>query len=341
MRTFVIVLMVLAVAAGALAGQNPNIRAFVSFDASCDTGPYVHEVSLTSGILNSYLILDCFSVSGGMRQVSLTWTTTWFGIPLAPTYYLPGAQAIGGPDDQAVGWVISGNECVYPNECGIVVVLLQPYFVVGPGTITLSPNPIDGTLVTDCNFAADYYCIAANGGIGMTPPPGDQDCDCNYFIQTDVGCEPQGSGNPTHPPTYWYRACPDYAEYMHGFHVQVFDPDFENYTNWVDPYGWTHCDSIVRVGDEYWVAWRETLDFHTPEFGYTWFRFDNPNLATWGHWTQTAGAQGHNCDPYTGTSHSSWDFPDRPDGYGYRVHVPESGVPVQETSWGTIKAMHR
>jgi hypothetical protein len=165
--------MVLAMAVPAFAGQNPNIRAFISFAPTCPD-PYVHRTEVCSGLVNCYFVLDNFGPDGGMRQVSMTWTTTGFGMAFAAVYNLPGAQVIGGPDNQTgVGWVVSGDSCVYPNECGIVVVLNQPYFVTGPGTITITPNPVDGTLVTDCDFDADFYCVLANGGLCMDPPAGD------------------------------------------------------------------------------------------------------------------------------------------------------------------------
>ncbi len=50
MRTIAIALMVLAVAGAAVAGQNPYVRAFVSFDPDCDTGPYVHRTEAVSGL---------------------------------------------------------------------------------------------------------------------------------------------------------------------------------------------------------------------------------------------------------------------------------------------------
>ena len=178
MKFALIALMVLAMSVPAFAGQNPDIRAFISFDPDCVTGPYVHRTEVTSGLVDCYIVFDCFGPDGGMRQFSTTFTTTGFGMAFAMVHFLPGAQVIGAPDNQVLGLVVSGDDCVYPNECGIVVALNQPYFVQAPGTITLTPNPIDGALVTDCLFAADFYCVLANGGLGMDPPPGDDPCDC-------------------------------------------------------------------------------------------------------------------------------------------------------------------
>ena len=178
MKRALIALMVLAVAVPAFAGQNPNVRAFISFAADCPD-PYVHRTEAVGGVVDVYLVVDCFGEDGAMRGISLQWTTTGFGMAFSPTFYLPGAQQIGGPDHEDLMWSITGDECVYPNECGIVVVLNQPYFVSAPGTITLSPNAVDGQMVVDCLFGADQFCVLANGGLGMDPPAGDPDCECD------------------------------------------------------------------------------------------------------------------------------------------------------------------
>jgi hypothetical protein len=174
MKSALIALMVLALAVPAFAGENPNVRAFVSFTGACPD-PYVHYTATTSGLVDCYLVLDC--LGGGVRTVSLTWTTSGFGMAFAPTYLLPDAQVIGGPDNPADGWVIASPECTYENECGVVVVLNQPYFVSAAGTIELGANPVDGKMVVDCNFDADFFCVFQNGGLGMTAPAGDVDCE--------------------------------------------------------------------------------------------------------------------------------------------------------------------
>ena len=177
MKRVLIALMVLAMAVPAFAGQNPNARAFISFAPDCPD-PYVHYTAATSGLVDCYLVVDCFGEDGAMRGISLKWTTSGFGMAFAPVFYLPGAQQVGGPDHVDERWVITGDDCVYPNECGIVVVLNQPYYVSGAGTITLGPNTVDGQMLVDCLFDADQFCVAGNGGLGMDPPPGDVDCEC-------------------------------------------------------------------------------------------------------------------------------------------------------------------
>jgi hypothetical protein len=178
MKKVLIALMVLALAVPVFAGENPRARAFISFDPSCETGPYVHQTDICSGFVDIYLVVDC--LDGGVRLVSVLWQTSGFGSPMMPDYtvFHATAQGAGGPDNTVIGWAISAPDCVYPNECGIVVIVRQQYYAAAPGTVDILPNPVDGKMIVDCNFDADVYCVLSNGGICMAPNPGDPDCDC-------------------------------------------------------------------------------------------------------------------------------------------------------------------
>lgn len=174
----VLAVAVLALAVPAFAGQNPQVRAFVSFAPDCPD-PYVHRVdpAYYPGQVDVYLMLDCFGEGGGVRSVWFSWTTSEFGLALATTYLLPEATYVGGPDQASV-WVVESLRCTRPNECGVVAVLKQPYFATDPGTVVLGPHPIEGQVVVGCDSDPDLFCVLANGGIGVDPPPGDEDCLC-------------------------------------------------------------------------------------------------------------------------------------------------------------------
>lgn len=215
------------------------------------------------------------------------------------------------------------------------------YLYLGvPGTLDILPHghimPGTGREAIDCNFNSDYYCMAANLGVSMPPNPGEDGCYCFPSYPTRARCEPQGGDNPTHPPTYWYDVAPGFPDpfVIYSFHVQVFDPSIENYTNWVQPPGWIHSEEVQQVGDELWVSWCDPT--HEGLFGSFRFQFDNPNASEWGHWVVTPG-----CDPTGAVVASSHQHADEPDGYGYRVHAPLPGTPVEQTSWGNIKALYR
>jgi hypothetical protein len=132
-----------------------------------------------------------------------------------------------------------------------------------------------------------------------------------------VLCEPQGGGNPSHPPTYWYQVT--YGGFC-DFHVRVFDPNPANYTNWVAPANWV--TSVHQVGDEWWASWWDpTEDCQHAIFTCFTFSFDNINPSVWGDWSITVG---NSNDPYYMQADSSDNHTAEPDGYGYRVHVPTS-----------------
>jgi hypothetical protein len=128
---------------------------------------------------------------------------------------------------------------------------------------------------------------------------------------------------------------------IYGFSVQVFDPNIDNYTNWVGPYGWTHVDSVEHVGDELWITWCDPTH-QNPINAYEPPRrvgFDHPGIPAWGHWTMSGYSDPS--DPLVGIEARSSDFTNLPDGYGYRVHVPVAVTSAKPASWGTIKALYR
>ncbi|MBD3349350.1 MAG: hypothetical protein GF400_09185 [Candidatus Eisenbacteria bacterium] len=341
-----VVVLSLLVVGTAIAGENPYIRAFVTMEPD----DYVHSNpgAFPNTIVDVYLCFDTLSpYCGGITGFSLVLDFRCGGFVAGSadvSVFHPDAQTvIGGPDDVTNGWVVAAPECVRTTApFGILPVARIPWYYLGPGgDILILASPVDGKATVDCNNDLDYFCVLSHGALGLeVQTPGDVDCE-GWFAVPQAVCEPQGGDNPSHPPTYWYLTSPGYGQYMHGFHVQVLDPDIGNYTNWVQPNGWVHCDSITQVDDTYWVSWYDTLDDYMPEFGYSEFRFDNPNPASWAHWTITAGDNGHTCAPYAGMTHSSWDLPDVPDGCGYRVHAPTASTTVEEKSWGRIKALYR
>jgi subtilisin-like proprotein convertase family protein len=142
-------------------------------------------------------------------------------------------------------------------------------------------------------------------------------CDPNPCPITDVVvCEPQGDGNPVHPPTYWYDVTPgDFGRC--DFHVRVYDPDPANYAVGPMPPTWQFLVHTLPNG-ETWASWWDA-DCSDAIYATFRFQFTHYGPSDWGDWTTTIGA---NNDPYDQQIDASWHHPDLPDGYGYRVHVP-------------------
>lgn len=190
MRVVLVALAVAVAAAPVMAGENPKVQGFISFDPTCtEPAPYVHTTPFTAaGFYYCYVCFDCFGEGGGTRTVSFAMDTDdGLGgnlMALASDYsvFHATAQATGGPDTPY--WLIGATVCVYPNECGIVTAVRQPFYVLAAGaTISLGPGPVDGQMVVDCVFDADQFCVLSNGAIGTDPPAGDDDCDCETPVE--------------------------------------------------------------------------------------------------------------------------------------------------------------
>jgi hypothetical protein len=235
---------------------------------------------------------------------------------------LPGNLYVGDPFGTQ-GVVVASPECMSGASVAVAVVHLD--YSGGECCIKLEEHTTYPRWVIDCEVPeqVDYYEIGWHGSIGGT-------CCPTGESGVDVRCEPQGSGNPSHPPTYWYEADLGLMDVMHDFRVRVYDPDAENYTNWIVPDEWTA--SIEHLGNETWAVWREGSTGLTHGFR---FQFDNPNAGLWGHWELQRAFD----------TIRSGDMPGGADGCGYRVHVPGPATGVDpspdEGSWGVIKALYR
>jgi hypothetical protein len=175
-RHLLIGLVILALAATACAGQNPNLRIFLDADppnrvSRIDPPP--------NSLVDVYIVLDRFGpCDAGMMGTAFLFDRTFGGMKLAQTSMLGGIEF---GDVEVDGWTLtSGVDCAYPdNENGIVVVGRVEYFYTGtPGTITLHPHPVSGRFTTDCDYMDDEYCIGGHFGVNQDPPEGE---DCVYY----------------------------------------------------------------------------------------------------------------------------------------------------------------
>jgi hypothetical protein len=337
MRTLAIAALICLIAAPAFAGDNPNVRAYISFDPAGDP-----EVNTTAPAayttVNAYLCLD--NIEGGMTTLSFRLNdamTECPGVMATQSFVnmLPGNLMIGDPFD-AVGATVASTECMTSNP---VIVGYGTYFYLGGDCcIQLLDHADYARWVVDCNEPGlvDYYCVLTHGAVGAAQcPPGD--CP-EPGVPDVVVCEPQGGQNPTHPPTYWYDVTPGSVP-LHDFHVQVYDPTFANYTAIVDPPGWTHLPYIYSDGTSLWFCWCDPeLDNGLPVGVTQRFQFDHPGFSEWAGWVTTADGL---CDPATGIVDMSAEHSSEPNGYGYLVHSPLPYSPVEQSSWGNIKAMYR
>jgi hypothetical protein len=179
MKRLLIVLAIVAFAATAFAGTNPDIRIYL--DAM--PNQLVHEIHPDASTqFDVYVCLDCFGEGGGTRGTAFLLVRTFQGFKLSQTSLLGGLDF--GDAETDPGWTLAaGADCVYPDADGVVCVGVINYLYLGvPGTLTLVPHglvePGTGREVLDCDFLSDYYCIYANLGVSLPPEPGDPDCLC-------------------------------------------------------------------------------------------------------------------------------------------------------------------
>ena len=340
MRALAIAALICLVAVPAFAGDNPDVKAYISFDPAGDpTQNAVAPAPYTT--VNAYFCLTDIGPGAGVGVTTVSFLLNNAigdcpGVMATQAFVnlMPGGLAIGDPF--AGGVTIASTVCM---DADPVIVGYGSYFYLGGDCCIEILDHVDfPRWVVDCQEPGqvDYYCVLGHGTVGgATCPPG----DCPTGVPDLVVCEPQGaSGNPTHPPTYWYDVTPGSVP-LHDFHVEVFDANFASYAAIVDPVGWTHYSSIQSIGGKLWFTWCDPeLDDGLPVGIVQRFQFDHLGLSDWASWVTTNDGM---CHPQTGIVDSSDEHMDDPNGFGYLVHAPSPYNPVEPTSWGNIKAMYR
>jgi hypothetical protein len=175
MRIFLALTMVAALAVTALAGGNPNVKGYISFDAAAP----VHEVMpVAFTTVNAYI---CFTdLDMGLTSASFMVTdvaSVCPGVFAPPSFVnlLPGDLAIG---NVFTGITVASTGCEAPPTVCVGYVSL--FYLGGECCLELLDHPEYPRWVTDCNDPAqvDFYCVLSHGSIGGAPCP-DGDCEQN------------------------------------------------------------------------------------------------------------------------------------------------------------------
>jgi len=182
MRNALVALMVLAVAATAFAGQNPNIGMYIVDNATGIGNNQITPAPYTP--FNVYVCYDRFGEGGGMLGCAFAWTRTFGGFKLSFQNLLGGLM-IGDPEVAPGVALTSGASAVYPDVNGIVVAATAQYMYSGSpaGFIQLGAHGTDGRAVADANNMLDFWCIhsilwpGASGNFGVAVAPPDGDCE--------------------------------------------------------------------------------------------------------------------------------------------------------------------
>ena len=168
MRTLLVCLMVVAVSASAMAGGNPNVAAYLSFDGTGLYGPRLNPTPFQQD--DVYLCLK--NIDEGFVSMTVA-VVPDAGVvtSLAWTVLIPGGLSLG---DWTVGATVSGSGCV--TDPIVVVASGNSYFMGNPGQIRIQDHADYPRWVVDCNDVVDFYCHEANVGVLMDPDPTGEDC---------------------------------------------------------------------------------------------------------------------------------------------------------------------
>ena len=184
MRTVLAVLLTAALASTALAGGNPEVRAYITFDQ----GDYVHRLDIAgSQPVTCYLMMDC--LVGGTTGMS-------FYITLTPEMHTPGFEGYTKPSGwlelpygsgsfwsaEGITFVTGSAGCITDEP--VLVATITMFASGTPGDITISDHTIYTREVTDCNEPAlvDAYCVLSHGAINKDPVA-DEECPCGTPVE--------------------------------------------------------------------------------------------------------------------------------------------------------------
>jgi hypothetical protein len=171
----------------AQAVENPNISIWLDADPPNAVTRIEPDNNATFTV---YVIMDCFSETGGTRGIAFLFIRTFSGFKLSQTNMLGGLDL--GDVEIDPGWsIVAGTDCVYPTD-GIVIAAQVQYLYQGtPGTITIVPHglvePGTGRNTLDCNSEEDdQYCIAGGFGVWEDAPGNMEGCLCDAPVEAST-----------------------------------------------------------------------------------------------------------------------------------------------------------
>jgi hypothetical protein len=180
MRTALALLLTGLLATAAIAGDNPDVRAYIDFSPP----NYEHcYTPVPYTIIDAYFVLD--NIPGGVTAVAFLLSDSYVECPNAvatQTFvnFLPGNLMIGDPFFPP-GATIASTECMYDDP--LIVGAASYFYLIGDCCINVLYHLDYPGWVVDCNDPGlvDYYCVLAHGEINSLGCPGDLcppgDCD--------------------------------------------------------------------------------------------------------------------------------------------------------------------
>jgi hypothetical protein len=183
MKTLLAILVVAAMATTAMAGENPQVYAYISFDPAGDEAMNAVAPGQYTTV-NAYLCLGC--IEGGMTTISFLLNNAMAACPgvMATQSFvnlMPGNLAIG--DAFAGGITIASTECMTMDP---VIVGYGTYFYLGGACcIEILDHADYPRWVVDCQEPGqvDFYCLKGHGSVGGAVCPDGEPCPCGSPVE--------------------------------------------------------------------------------------------------------------------------------------------------------------
>jgi hypothetical protein len=183
MKNLLAILVIAALATTAMAGDNPQVYAYISFDpAGAEDVNAVMPAQYTT--VNAYVCLGCvngmttlsFRLNNALAECPGVMATEQF------TNLLPGNLGIGDAFT-APGLTVASTECMTMDP---VIVGYASYFYLGGACCIQIVDHADyPRWVVDCNEPGlvDFYCLKGHGSVGGAVCPSGEDCPCGSPVE--------------------------------------------------------------------------------------------------------------------------------------------------------------
>jgi len=180
MRFCSVVTIVLLSCTPALAGDNPDIFAYVDFDPPNG----VHRVDpQVYDIVHAYFMLDC--IQGEFSNISVAlYVSPETSLLTSYEHALENGFYLGGTFEE--GLTIGSFDCLPESPLAFAVAHIVYSGV--PGDVMILDHPTWPRWVVDCSDPTpevDYYCLLSHGGVGKDPVLTGEACGCPSPVQDE------------------------------------------------------------------------------------------------------------------------------------------------------------
>jgi len=184
MKQLLVIGAILMLAVTAIAGDNPQVYGYISFDPAGDPAATVVQPAPYSTV-DAYFALGC--VEGGMTTVSFGLNNVLADYPgvmgtQAFVNLMPGNLAIGDAFD-GVGVTIASTECMMMDP--VIVGYGTYFYLAGDCVISILDHADYPRWVVDCQDPGqvDYYCLQGSGAVGAAVAPPGEECPCGSPVE--------------------------------------------------------------------------------------------------------------------------------------------------------------